>query len=57
MKEYTIVYNVELTYIERADYTPTDASEPEETERMLKEATGADDVHIKGGVKVFEREL
>lgn len=57
MKEYTIIYNVELTYIERADYTPTDASEPEETERMLKEATGADDVHIKGGVKVFEREL
>ena len=57
MKEYTIIYNVELTYIERADYTPTDASEPEETEKMLKEATGADDVHIKGNVKVFEREV
>lgn len=56
MKEYTVIYTVQLTYIEQADYTPTDASDPKEAEQVIKEATGADDVKVKG-VKVFEREL
>lgn len=65
MKEYTIIYNAEITEIVKPDETWSDAErEAMETQLTHKEMAAnwlcrelnADDVHVKS-IKVFEREL
>lgn len=58
MKEYTLVYNAEITEI----FTSEGIDEPAELDKdniaaWIESKLKVDDVHIKGGVKVFEREL
>lgn len=55
MKEYTIIYNAEITEVIKGDeYREMDK---EQMAAWIESTLGVDDVHIKGGVKVFEREL
>ena len=62
MKEYTLVYNVEITEVKKAD-TPADTEQvyaeidKEQLAAWIESTLGVDDVHVKGNVKVFEREL
>ena len=62
MKEYTIIYNAEITEVKKAD-TPADTEQVyaemdmEQLAAWIESTLGVDDVHIKGNVKVFEREL
>ena len=55
MKEYTIIYNAEITEVveveELADI------DKEQLAAWIESRLKVDDVHIKGNVKVFEREL
>ena len=55
MKEYTIIYTAEITEVIKGDeYREMDK---EQIAAWIESKLGVDDVHIKGGVKVFEREL
>lgn len=65
MKEYTIIYNAEITEIVKPDETWSEAEIKEmETQLTHKEmaedwlcrALNADDVHVKN-IKVFERDI
>ena len=58
MKEYTIIYNAEITEV----FTSEGIDEPAELDKdniaaWIEDNLKVDDVHIKGNVKVFEREL
>ena len=58
MKEYTIIYTAEITEV----FTSEGIDEPAELDKdniaaWIEDKLGVDDVHIKGNVKVFEREL
>lgn len=62
MKEYTIIYTAEITEVKKAD-TPADIEQvyaeidKEQIAAWIESKLGVDDVHVKGNVKVFEREL
>ena len=58
MKEYTLIYTAEITEV----FTSEGIDEPAELDKdniaaWIEDKLQVDDVHIKGGVKVFEREL
>lgn len=58
MKEYTLVYNAEITEV----FTSEGIDEPAELDKdniaaWIEDKLKVDDVHIKGNVKVFEREV
>ena len=58
MKEYTIIYNAEITEV----FTSEGIDEPAEFDKdniaaWIEDKLKVDDVHIKGNVKVFEREV
>jgi hypothetical protein len=54
MKEYTIIYTAEITEVKKGDAPEIDK---EQLAAWIESTLGVDDVHIKGNVKVFEREL
>ena len=58
MKEYTLVYTAEITEV----FTNEGIDEPAELDKdniaaWIEDKLKVDDVHIKGNVKVFEREV
>ena len=55
MKEYTIIYDAEITEVIKGDEFRE--MDKEQMAAWIESKLGVDDVHIKGGVKVFEREL
>ena len=55
MKEYTIIYNAEITEVVVAEELAD--IDKEQLAAWIEDKLKVDDVHIKGGVKVFEREL
>ena len=55
MKEYTIIYDAEITEVIKGDEFRE--MDKEQMAAWIESTLGVDDVHIKGGVKVFEREL
>ena len=63
MKEYTLTYTVEITeVVNRGGKLPVELDETytdkRTIEQHIKDGTlRPDDVHVKGGVKIFEREL
>lgn len=54
MKEYTIIYTAEITEVIKGDAPEIDK---EQLSAWIEDKLKVDDVHIKGAVKVFEREL
>lgn len=54
MKEYTIIYNAEITEVKKGDAPEIDK---EQLAAWIESRLKVDDVHIKGNVKAFEREL
>ena len=54
MKEYTLVYNAEITEVKKGDAPEIDK---EQLAAWIEDKLKVDDVHIKGGVRIFEREL
>ena len=55
MKEYTIIYDAEITEVIKGDEFRE--MDKEQMAAWIESTLKVDDVHIKGGVKVFEREL
>ena len=55
MKEYTIIYNAEITEVVEAEELAD--IDKEQLAAWIESRLKVDDVHIKGNVKVFEREL
>ena len=55
MKEYTIIYNAEITEVVEAEELAE--MDKEQIAAWIESKLGVDDVHVKGNVKVFEREL
>ena len=55
MKEYTIIYNAEITEVKKAEELAE--MDKEQLAAWIESKLGVDDVHVKGNVKVFEREL
>ena len=54
MKEYTIIYNAEITEVIKGDEFRE--MDKEQIAAWIESKLGVDDVHVKS-VKVFEREL
>ena len=55
MKEYTIIYNAEITEVKKAEELAD--IDKEQLAAWIESRLKVDDVHIKGNVKAFEREL
>lgn len=55
MKEYTIIYNAEITEVIKGDEFRE--MDKEQLAAWIEDKLKVDDVTIKGNVKVFEREL
>ena len=56
MTETTLIYTVEITEVIKPS-EPLKDNDPEQIAAWIESKLKVDDVHIKGGVKVFEREL
>ena len=57
MKEYTLVYNAEITEVKKTEGMELAEIDKNQLAAWIEDKLGVDDVHIKGAVKVFEREL
>lgn len=55
MKEYTLIYNAEITEVIKPS-EPLKDNDPEQIAAWIESKLGVDDVHVKN-VKVFERDL
>ena len=57
MKEYTIIYTAEITEVKKTEGMELAEIDKNQLAAWIESTLDVDDVHIKGAVKVFEREL
>lgn len=56
MKETTLIYTAEITEVIKPS-DPLKDTDPEQIAAWIESTLKVDDVHIKGNIKAFEREV